>query len=88
MAVKLSELLALPLEEREKLAEALMESTVPPDIGPLLHDFVAGLERTNQALEAVLARFSTLDERLERSRAEERENVMRSGEVWPFPLPQ
>jgi hypothetical protein len=88
MAVNLSELLALPSEERIKLAELLMESTVPPDIGPLLRDFVAGLERTNRFLEAALERLSTFDERLERSRAEVREAVIRSGEAWPFPLPR
>ena len=88
MSVDLVELLALPNEERLRLAEILMESTVPPDIGPLLQDFVAGLERTNRALEAALERLSTLDERLERSRAEVRDAVVRSGDVWPFPLPR
>jgi hypothetical protein len=83
MAVNLADLLALPAEERMKLAETLMESAAPLDMGPLLRDFVMRLERTNQALEAVLERFSTLDERLERSRAEVREAVIRSGEVWP-----
>lgn len=88
MAVDLSELLALPSEERMKLAEVLMESTVPPDIGPLFREFVASLERTNRSLDVVLERLSTFDERLERSRAQVREAVVRSGEVWPFPLPR
>jgi hypothetical protein len=87
MAVNLPELLALPPEERMKLAETLMESAVPPDIGPLLREFVLGLERTNRALEAALERQSRLDERLERNRAEVRAAVIRSGETWPFPLP-
>jgi hypothetical protein len=87
MAVNLPELLALPREERMKLAETLMESAIPPDIGPLLREFVLGLERTNRALESALQRRSRLDERLERNRAEVREAVIRSGETWPFPLP-
>ena len=88
MAVNLSELLALPSEERIKLAEVLMESTVPPDIGPLFLEFVASLERTNRSLDVALERLSTFDERLECSRAQVREAVIRSGEVWPFPLPR
>jgi len=87
MAVNLPELLALPREERMKLAETLMESAVPSDIGPLLREFVARTERTNRALEAVLDRLSRMDEIIERNRAEVREAVRRSGETWPFPLP-
>ena len=70
-----------------KLAETLMESAVPSDIGPLLREFVARTERTNRALEAVLDRLSRMDEIIERNRAEVREAVRRSGETWPFPLP-
>lgn len=88
MAVKLNELLALPHDERIKLAEALMESTAPPDIGPLVRELVQRLERTNRALESALARMSTMDERLEGARAEAREAAARSGERWPFPLPR
>jgi hypothetical protein len=88
MAVNVSELMALPHDERARLAEMLMESTVPPDIGPLLRDFVASLERANRTLEVALERLSTFDERLERGRAEVREAVIRSGETWPFPLPR
>lgn len=87
MAVNLSELLALPSDERMKLAEVLMESTAPQDIGPLLGEFVASLERSNRSLDVALERLSTFDERLEHSRAQVREAVIRSGEVWPFPLP-
>lgn len=87
MGVSLSELLALPSDERLKLAEALMESTAPPDIESLLKDFVAGMERTNRALDAALERLSQMDATIERNRAEVREAVRRSGEVWPFPLP-
>jgi hypothetical protein len=85
MAVDLSELLALPREERLRLAETLKESVIPSDIGPLLRDFVTRVERTNRVLEGSLERLSTFDARLERSRAEVREAVIRSGEVWPFP---
>jgi len=88
MAVTVTELLALPREERERLLEALMETTVPPDIGPLLREFALSLEHMNRVLEAALERLSHLDERLERARAEAREAVIRSGESWPFPLPQ
>jgi len=80
-------LLALPREEREKLLEALMENTVPADIPPLLREFVASTERTNRALEVALERLSRLDETIVRNRAEVREAVRKSGEVWPFPLP-
>ena len=88
MAIDLKELLELPPDERMKLAEALMESAVTPDIGPLLRDFVGALERTTRALDLAIARFSALDERLARNRAETREAVLLSGEAWPFPLPR
>lgn len=88
MAVNVNELLALPPDERVRLAELLMESAVPPDIGPLLRDLAASLERTNWMLEVALERRSTFDEKIERGRAEAREAVIRSGKVWPFPLPR
>jgi len=81
------DVLALPREEREKLLEALMETTVPSDIPPLIREFVARTERTNHALEVVLERLRRVDETIERNRAEVREAVRRSGAVWPFPLP-
>ena len=87
MAVNVTELLALPREEREKLLEALMETTVPPDVPPLIREFVARTERTNRALEMALQRLSCLDETIERNRAEVREAVRKSGDVWPFALP-
>jgi uncharacterized protein Yka (UPF0111/DUF47 family) len=88
MAVNVTELLALPREERERLLEALMETTVPADIPPLLREFVARTERTNHALETALERLGRLDETIERNREEVREAVRQSGEVWPFPLPK
>ena len=87
MAINVTELLALPLEEREKLLEALMENTVPADIPPLLREFIIRTEQTNRALEVALDRLGRLDETIERNRAEVREAVRQSGEVWPFPLP-
>jgi hypothetical protein len=87
MAVNVNDVLALPREEREKLLEALMETTVPSDIPPLVREFVARTERTNRALEAALERLSRMDATIERNRAEVREAVRQSGEVWPFPLP-
>jgi hypothetical protein len=63
-----------------------MESTAPSNIGPLLREFVQGLERTNRVLASALERMSNLDERLERVRAEARKAALRSGERWPFPL--
>jgi hypothetical protein len=86
MTIDLNELLALPLEERMKLGEMLIGSDVPPDIGPLLRDFVSALERTTRALDLAIARLSALDERLARGRAEVREAVFSSGEAWPFPV--
>lgn len=88
MAVNLTELLALPREERIKLAETLMESAAPSDMQPLLRDFVERMERTNRALEVALERMKALDGRIEIDRAEVREAVRRSGESWPFPLSQ
>ena len=88
MAVNVTELLALPREEREKLLEALMETTVPADIPPLLREFIARTERTNRALEVALDRLERLEETIERHRAEVRAAVRESGEVWPFPLPK
>jgi len=64
-----------------------METTVPSDIPPLIREFVARTERTNRALEMVLERLSRLDETIERNRAEVREAVRQSGDVWPFALP-
>jgi hypothetical protein len=87
MAVDMAELLALPLEERIKIAEALVEGAVPPDFGPLLKELASGLRHTNQMLETTLSRFEHFDEEIERNRAEVREEVLRSGETWPFPFP-
>jgi hypothetical protein len=56
MAVTVTDVLALPREEREKLLEALMETTIPADIPPLLREFVARTERTNRVLESALDR--------------------------------
>jgi hypothetical protein len=85
MAADLDELLALPREERMRLAEALLESAAP-EMGPLLKEFARGLKRTNRALDLAIARLMAFDERLQRSRAEVREAVLRSGETWPFPV--
>lgn len=87
MAVTVTDVLALPREERERLLEALMETTIPADIPSLLREFVERTERTNRKLEAALERLRRLDETIERNRAEVREAVRRSGDVWPFPLP-
>ena len=88
MAVNLSELLALPRAERLKLAETLMESAAPSDIESLLRALMECMERTNQALVVALDRMESLDSRIELDRAAVREAVRRSGESWPFPLPQ
>ncbi len=86
MAVDLKALLALPREERMRLAETLLESAAPDELGASLREFASGLERTNHALELAIARLSAFDERLQRSRAEVREAVLLSGEAWPFPV--
>ena len=88
MAIDLTELLALSPEERMKLGETLMESTLPPDIAALLRDFVDALERTNRALDFAIARLSAFDERLARGRAEARETALSCGDAWPLPLPR
>jgi hypothetical protein len=86
MAVNLSELLALPAEERLRLAEALWTSVAPADLAPLIAEFVERAERINRALDATHRRFEELDATLARDRAEVRESVLRSGEEWPFGL--
>ena len=87
MAVNVTEILELPLEEREKLLEALMETTVPADVPLLVREFIDRTERANRALERALERLARLEETIERNRAEVRQAVSQSGEVWPFPLP-
>ena len=87
MAVNLSELLALPSEQRLKLAETLMGSAAPADLESLLREFVTGMEQTNRTIEATLERLSHFDETIERNRVEVREAVWLSADVWPFPLP-
>ena len=62
-----------------------MGAKVPPDIHPLIREFIVRTERTNRALELILERLSNLDDTIERNRAEVREAVQRWGDVWPFP---
>jgi hypothetical protein len=87
MAVTVTDILALPREEREKLLEALMETTIPADIPSLLREFVSRTEQSNLALESALDRLGGLDETIERNRAEVRAAVRRPQESWSFPLP-
>jgi hypothetical protein len=87
MAVNLAELLALPMEERTKLAEALLDSVARAELEPLAREFIERTKRTNAALDAAIARLERFDDEIERQRAEVREAVMCSGEIWPFPLP-
>ncbi|HUL82558.1 MAG TPA: hypothetical protein VL131_10450 [Gammaproteobacteria bacterium] len=87
MAVNLSELLALPIEERTKLAEALLDSVARAELEPLAKEFVERVKKTNAALDATIARLERFDDEVERQRVEVREAVLRSGEAWPFPLP-
>ena len=87
MAVDLSELLALPAEERLRLAEALWSSVAPRDLAPLIMEFIERAERINRALDATHRRLEELDETLARDRAQVRESVLRAGEEWPFELP-
>ena len=87
MAVDLPELLALPAEERLRLAEALWSSVAPADLGPLVVEFIERAERINRTLDATIRRLEELDETLARDRAEVRESVLRAGEEWPFDAP-
>jgi hypothetical protein len=86
MAVNLAELLALPSDQRLELAEVLLESAVPEDIGPMLRDLVTRLERTSQALDELHGRFGRLDETLVHNRAVVREAVLREHMIRPFQL--
>lgn len=83
MAVNIAELLALPFDERVKIAEALV-GDVPEDLEPLIQKFAAGLRRTNVAIEATISRLENFNARVEQSRAEVRQAVLQSGESWPF----
>jgi hypothetical protein len=87
MAVNMVELLALPLDQRIKIAEALVESAVPPDFEALLREFTVGLRETNRLLQSTLERFAHVEDEVKRDRVDVREAVMRSGESWPFPPP-
>lgn len=84
MAADLDALLALPPDERMRIAEALLESAAPSDGGPLLGELVTALERTSRALDLAMARLVGLEERLRRARAEVREAVLLAGDEWPF----
>jgi hypothetical protein len=84
MAVNLSELLALPAEERLRLAEALWTSVAPVDVGLLIAEFVERAGRVNESLDATIGRLASLDETLAHDRASAREAVLRTGEPWPF----
>jgi hypothetical protein len=86
MAVNLAELLALPSEQRLKLAEVLLESAVPEDIALMLRDLVTRLERTSRVIDQLHGRFGRLDETLLRNRAEVREAVLREHTIRPFQL--
>lgn len=86
MSVNLSELLALPVDERLRLAEVLVESAIPHDVALLVRDFVKRMQRTNQEVEEALRRLDCFDRQLERCRVEARAAVLASGERWPFPL--
>jgi uncharacterized membrane protein YccC len=84
MAVDLSELLALPPEERLRLAEALWASVARAELEPLAKEFIERVERTNRSLDATIRRLENLDETLARDRAEVREATRRAAEEWPF----
>jgi len=84
MAVNLSDLLALPEEERLRLAEALWESLELEELEPLAKRFIESVRRTNRALDATIGRLDHFDETLERNRNDVRAAVRRSAEEWPF----
>ena len=86
MGVNLAELLALPSEERLKLAETLMESAVPADVEFLLKEFVRRHGAHEPRRRGRAERLSRMEDTIERNRAEVREAVRRSGDVWPLPL--
>lgn len=87
MAVSVTELLALPFEERAKLAEALWESVAPGDLEPLIREMRACMEQAGQSLEATAWRLQHLDAELERNREEIREALRGTAPEWPFAVP-
>jgi hypothetical protein len=80
-------LLALPFEERAKLAEALWESVAPADLERLVKEFRAAMAQSNLAVEAARWRLHRLDAELRQGRADVREAVLRSGDQWQFASP-
>ena len=87
MAVDLSELLALPAEDRAELAVTLWESVETAELEGLVRELAGCMAQINHSLDAMIACLEGLDQRIERNRAEVRETVLRSQDAWPFALP-
>ena len=83
------EIRKLSQEDKERLYLHLMDelAELPPDAEALVREFAEAMQKMHQALQAAVASFDGLEERLERGRREAREEVLRSGESWPFAEP-
>lgn len=83
------EIRALSKADKEKLLDFLMLDTdsPPEEVRDLVRELGEAVERTSKSLESTLAYLDGLDGRLEQGRVKACEEVLRSGERWPFPEP-
>jgi hypothetical protein len=79
---------ALSADEKDELLLSLMAELDAPsatEFKMLVKELTASASRANRALDAAIARLDTLDETIERGRAEVRQSVQDAEERWPFP---
>jgi hypothetical protein len=84
-----SEIRALSKADREKLLDFLMLDTESPpkEVRELVRQFGEKVELTSKSLDSTIAFLAGLDDRLEQGRIKAREEVLQSGERWPFVEP-
>lgn len=75
--------------DQEELLFRLMEEfdLVLPELESLVAELAVVSEKTLKSLQALVRSHDGLDARLEQVRKAAREEVLRSGETWPFPMP-
>lgn len=80
---------ALSEADRERLLDRLMLDTdsPPSEVRELVLELGEKAERTQESLDGTLEYLGGLDARLRQRGIEAREEVIRSGERWPFEKP-
>lgn len=80
---------SLSTTDKERLLDLLISDVdvSAEELELLAHEFDTAVDRSIKALDSAISRFERLDAELERGRIEVREQVLDSGETWPFPLP-